>query len=151
MIMAPIRLAEPFERLRDRSDAFLAKHGTRPKVFLACLGRAADFNARTSFAKSLFESGGIEAVEAKGDKLAKRFAESGAKLACLCSSDKVYADEAEATAKALTEAGATRVYLAGKPGANQPALEQAGIGTFLHQGCDTLQILRAAYDEIGSQ
>jgi methylmalonyl-CoA mutase len=151
MIMAPIRLAEPFERLRDRSDAFLANHGTRPKVFLACLGRAADFNARTSFAKSLFESGGIEAVEAKGDKLAKRFAESGAKLACLCSSDKVYADEAEATAKALTEAGATRVYLAGKPGANQPALEQAGIGTFLHQGCDTLQILRAAYDEIGSQ
>ena len=51
------RLAEPFERLRDRSDAYLAKHGERPKVFLACLGRAADFNARASFAKSLFEVG----------------------------------------------------------------------------------------------
>ena len=92
--LGPIRLAEPFERLRDRSDSYLAQHGTRPKVFLACLGRAADFNARASFAKSLFESGGIEAVEGKGDNLAKRFKESGAKLACLCSSDKVYQREA---------------------------------------------------------
>ena len=53
--LGPIRLAEPFERLRDRSDSYLAQHGARPKVFLACLGRAADFNARASFAKSLFE------------------------------------------------------------------------------------------------
>ena len=51
-------------------------------------------------------------------------------------------------AKALTEAGASRVYLAGKPGAHQAALEKAGISSFLHQGCDTLQILSAAYDEI---
>ena len=145
--LAPIRLAEPFERLRDRGDAHLAKHGARPKVFLACLGRAADFNARASFAKSLFESGGIEAVQANGDNLAKRFKESGAKLACLCSSDKVYEREAETIAKALVQSGAARVYLAGKP-ANKAALEQAGISTFLHQGCDTLQILNAAYDEI---
>jgi methylmalonyl-CoA mutase len=116
-------------------------------VFLACLGRAADFNARASFAKSLFESGGIEAVEGKGDNLAKRFKESGAKLACLCSSDKVYEREAEGTAKALIEAGAAHIYLAGKP-ANRAALERAGITSFLHQGCDTLQILNVAYDEI---
>ena len=147
-LLAPIRLAEPFERLRDRSDAYLADHGTRPKVFLACLGRASDFNARASFAKSLFEAGGIEAVEAKGDNLAKRFTESGSKLACLCSSDKVYAAEAEAAARALIDGGAARVYLAGKAGARQEAFEQAGISTFLHQGCDTLSILRAAYDEI---
>ena len=108
--LAPIRLAEPFERLRDRGDAHLAKHGARPKVFLACLGRAADFNARASFAKSLFESGGIEAVQANGDNLAKRFKESGAKLACLCSSDKVYEREAETIAKALVQSGAARIY-----------------------------------------
>ena len=144
----PIRLSEPFERLRDRSDAHLAKAGTRPKVFLACLGRPADSNARASFAKSLFESGGIEAVAGKGDNLAKRFKESGARLACLCSSDKVYEREAEDVARALAEAGATRVYLAGKPGAHRAALDKAGVSTFLHQGCDTLEILASAYDEI---
>jgi methylmalonyl-CoA mutase len=146
--LAPMRLSEPFERLRDRSDAHLAKHGTRPKVFLACLGRPADFNARASFAKSLFESGGIEAAQGDGDNLMKRFKDSGAKLACLCSSDKVYASRAADTATALRKAGAKRVYLAGWAGPDRAALEQAGIGNFLHQGCDTLQILHSAYDEI---
>ena len=140
-----IRLAEPFEHLRDRSDAYLAKRGARPKVFLACLGRPADFNARASFAKSLFEAGGIEAVEAKGDNLAKRFKESGAGLACLCSSDKIYASEAVGIAKALAAAGAKHIYLAGKP-KDHAALEGAGIRTFLHQGCDTLAILNEAYE-----
>src|SRR4029078_3339958 len=101
-----IRLAEPFERLRDWSDDYLAAHGNRPKIFLACLGRPADFNAPASFAKSLFESGGIEAEEASGDHLRGRVTESGARLACLCSSDKLYASEAVATAKALVAAGA---------------------------------------------
>ena len=142
------RLAEPFEQLRDWSDAYLSEHGKRPKVFLACLGRASDFNARASFAKSLFEAGGIEAVEGKGDNLAKQFKDSGAKLACLCSSDKVYASQAVDTAKALTQAGASRIYLAGKPGADRASLENAGVSTFLHQGCDTLSILNASYDEI---
>ena len=142
------RVADAFERLRDRSDDYLARHGTRPKVFLACLGRAADFNASASFAKSLFEAGGIEAVEGNDDNLAKRFTDSGAKLACLCSSDKGYAREAADAAKALAAAGAKHIYLAGKPGADRAAFESAGIGSFLHQGCDTLQVLNAAYDEI---
>jgi methylmalonyl-CoA mutase len=86
-------------------------------------------------------------VEGKGDNLAKRFKESGAKLACLCS-DKVYKSEAEDVAKALAQAGATRIYLAGKPGADKSALEKAGVSTFLHQGCDTLETLTSAYDEI---
>lgn len=144
------RLAEPFEQLRDRSDDYLAKHGERPKIFLACLGRPADFNARASFAKSLFEAGGIEAVEGSGDNLAKRFTDSGAELTCLCSSDKVYAGEAAEVAKALKDAGATQIYLAGKPGENRIALEAAGIETFLYHGCDTLQLLQTAYERLSS-
>ena len=61
-----IRLAEPFERLRDESDKFLAQTGARPKVFLATLGKPADFNARANFAKNFFEAGGIEAVGGRG-------------------------------------------------------------------------------------
>ena len=109
-LLPRFRLAEPFERLRDRSDGYLARHGQRPKVFLACLGRASDFTARASFAKSLFELGGIEAVEGSGGTLMKRFAESGTTLVCLCSSDKVYATEAASAAKALGAAGG-RSYL----------------------------------------
>ena len=61
--MPPMRLAAPFERFRDRSDRILKERGARPKVFLANLGTAADFTARATFAKSLFETGGIEAID----------------------------------------------------------------------------------------
>ena len=44
------RTAEPFERLRERSDAYLTRMGERPKVFLANLGPVADFTARAMFA-----------------------------------------------------------------------------------------------------
>jgi len=123
-------------------------------VLLACLGRASDFTARASFAKSLFEAGGIEAVAAQGIKsaedLGKTFAKSGAKLACLCSSDKVYASEAVGAAKALAASGASHIYHAGKPGDHAKAWEEAGIGTFLYQGCDTLGLLQDAYERLGA-
>ncbi len=61
--LTPLRLAEPFEKLRDKSDARLKASGARPKVFLANLGKASDFTARATFAKSFFEAGGIEAVD----------------------------------------------------------------------------------------
>ena len=60
--LAPIRLSEPFERLREASDAHLATTGKRPSVFLANLGRRFDFTARATFAKNLFEAGGIAAI-----------------------------------------------------------------------------------------
>ena len=143
-----MRIAEPFEALRDKSDTYLAAHGARPKVLLACLGRPSDFTARASFAKSLFEAGGIEAIEGSGSDLVNAFKASGAKLACLCSSDKVYEREAAAAARALASAGAKHVYLAGKPGEHRATFERAGIGTFLHQGCDTLGILETAYERL---
>ncbi len=100
-----IRLAEPFEALRDASDRMLATTGARPKVFLANLGKLSDFTARTLFARNFFEAGGIEAVSNDGfasrDAMIAAFKASGAKLACLCSSDKVYAAEAADAAKAL--------------------------------------------------
>jgi methylmalonyl-CoA mutase len=61
--LQPIRLAAPFEALRDRSDHILATTGSRPKIFLANLGAPADFTARATFAKSFFETGGIEAID----------------------------------------------------------------------------------------
>jgi methylmalonyl-CoA mutase len=148
--LARFRLAEPFECLRDRSDSYLARTGERPKVFLACLGRASDFTARASFAKSLFEAGGIEAVEGRGDNLLKGFRESGAPIACLCSSDKVYASEAASAAEALIRSGAKHVYLVGKPGEHPKAREDAGIGTFVYQGCDTLGLLQNVYERLGA-
>jgi methylmalonyl-CoA mutase len=141
--LPPIRLAEPFEALRDASDRMFEKTGARPKVFLATLGTPADAIARTMFAKNFFEAGGIEAVE--GDAAA--FKQSGAKLACLCSSDAVYAAQGAEAAKALAAAGATHIYLAGRP-AEAENLKTAGVQSFIYAGCDALATLKAAHDSV---
>jgi len=122
-------------------------------VFLANLGKLADFTARTLFARNFFEAGGIEAVTNDGfanrDEMVAAFKSSGAKLVCLCSSDKVYAAEAADGARALTAAGATRIYLAGRPGDLEPALKAAGVQDFVYVGCDVVATLRAAHASIG--
>jgi methylmalonyl-CoA mutase len=147
-----MRLAEPFERLRDASDRMLAKTGSRPKVFLANLGKVADFTARAMFAKNFYEAGGIEAAGNDGFKdraaMIAAFKASGAKLACLCSTDKVYAEQAADAAQALTAVGAT-VHLAGRSGENEANWRQAGVKTFIFMGCDVLSTLQAAHDILG--
>jgi methylmalonyl-CoA mutase len=147
--LAPMRLAAPFEALRDKSDAILKASGQRPKILLANLGTAADFTARATFAKSFFEAGGIEAVDSEGfadtAALAAAFKTSGARLACLCSSNKAYAAHAAAAAGALKTAGAKHIYLAGRPGEQEAALRGAGVGDFIFAGSDALAMLRDAY------
>ena len=143
-----IRLGEPFEKLRDASDAMLKASGARPKVFLATLGKPSDFIARVTFARNFFEAGGIEAVEFSGDDLSGSFKSSGAKLVCLCSSDEVYAIGAADAAKALSEAGAEHIYLAGRPGELSETFAKADIRHFIHAGCDALSTLGAVYDRL---
>lgn len=168
-----IRLAEPFEKLRNASDAMLKEKGARPKVFLATLGKPSDFIVRVTFARNFFEAGGIEAVEfslpnpspspapspsarplpmgevkSEFAALASAFKASGAALACLCSSDAVYAQEATGAAQTLSAAGAEHIYLAGRPGELGDAFGKAGIRHFIYAGCDAVGTLKAAYDRL---
>jgi methylmalonyl-CoA mutase len=142
-----VRLAEEYERLRDRSDAVLAESGRRPTVFLATLGPVAAHNARAMFAANLFQAGGIDTPTAGAtstvDEVVAAFGESGASIACLCGTDKSYADLAEPTAMALQAAGATRVLLAGSP------RDGSSVDGYVHKGCDALAVLTDTLDALG--
>jgi methylmalonyl-CoA mutase len=148
-----IRLAEPYERLRDASDRTLAATGTRPRIFLANLGTLADFTARATFAKNFFEAGGIEAVTNEGftgpDDMVAAFRASGAELACLCSSDRVYEKEAVDAARALATAGAQHIYLSGRPRELETALKEAGVTNFIYAGCDAVAVLKGVHQFLG--
>ena len=100
---AVVRYAAGFEALRDRSDAFLEKTGSRPSVLLLPLGPLAEHNVRTTFATNLLASGGIEAVTE----------DAGAKVAVICGTDARYATEASAAVDAARKAGISHVLLAG--------------------------------------
>ena len=51
---------------------FWRRTGTRPRVFLATLGKPAAYTARAGFAKNFFEAGGIEAVIPDGNHEPRR-------------------------------------------------------------------------------
>ncbi|MGI9578688.1 MAG: methylmalonyl-CoA mutase family protein, partial [Microthrixaceae bacterium] len=153
--LEPVRWSQEDEALRDAADRAAAS-GERPKVFLANLGSVSTHTARASWAKNFFEAGGIEAVTSQrgategfddAETLSADFAESGASLACVCSSDPVYAERAAELLPAL--AGAARVYLAGNPGELRDTLNAGGVEQYIHVGVDVLATLRSAHELLG--
>ena len=150
-IIAPplprLRLAEPFEALRDKSDRMLAATGARPKVFLATLGKPEEFTARANFVQNFFEAGGIETLSgAISDYQAGR-----ARIACLCVSVNVPEPELASAAAALKRNGARHIYFARWPAAREDILRAAGVQTFIDEGCDALATLNEAYDILQQQ
>ncbi len=126
------RDAELFEALRDRSET------KRSTVDLVTLGTPAEFGARVGFAESFFATGGLQAATGK----------QAAKVACLCGSDERYAAEAAEAAHALKAGGCKRVLLAGRPGALEAALRDAGVDDFLYIGCDAVSVLAGALEAL---
>jgi methylmalonyl-CoA mutase len=136
------RPAEPYEALRDRSDAVLAETGARPRAFLATLGPLSAYTARAGFTRNLLQAGGIETPEAgpteTPDEVAAAFREAGTPVAVLCSTDALYADRAPDALAALRAAGARHVLVAGE--ADVP-----GVDGHLAAGCDALAVIESVY------
>ncbi|GHC96172.1 methylmalonyl-CoA mutase [Nocardiopsis terrae] len=136
------RYAQEYEALRDRCDARTGDTGHRPTAFLATLGPVAVHTARASFATNLLAAGGIGAADPgpleDARAAASAFADSGSRVAVICSSDGVYDEHAESVARALRGAGARRVLLAGPP---SDAYRRAGVDAFAHRGCDAVALL----------
>jgi len=143
----PIRLAEPFERLRDIAQRRTQTTGKRPAIFLATLGPLAEHTARADFARNLFATGGIEALAApvppeSVDELVSAWKASGCALAVLCGSDQRYEDQAAQAAGALKGAGVQRLYLAGK-------YEAEDVDSLVFMGCNVVATLELAHAELG--
>ncbi len=151
-VIAPRPVGEDFEALRKRSDAIKAASGTRPQIFLANLGPVAKHTARATFAKNFFEAGGVEAISTDGfddmAALGAAFKSSGAKLAVICGADDQYGSMGADAAAALKDAGAVQIFLAGKGGENEAALNNAGVTDYIFMGANLLDILSAAYDRL---
>jgi methylmalonyl-CoA mutase len=144
------RYAQPYERLRDRSDAHLAATGARPQVFLATIGTTARFTPRATFAANLLAAGGIAAAvageHADEAALAAAFRDSGARIACLCGTDADYREHGAAVVAALRGAGAAEVLAAGPEAAFDGGVRPDG---FLTQGIDAVEVLTGLLDRAG--
>jgi methylmalonyl-CoA mutase len=147
------RDASGFEQLRAASDEARQIAGVRPSVFLGNIGPLAAFTERATWARNVFEAGGIEAIDSPGfdsvEALADAFGESGALLACLCGRDADYAKLA-GVVPALRERGAAAVYVVGTSETLEVLLEAdaRAIQRVLFEGCDALAILREAHEAL---
>ncbi|MFI9508498.1 methylmalonyl-CoA mutase family protein [Nocardia sp. NPDC052566] len=147
------RYGAAFEALRDRSDAYLATHGTRPKALLVPLGSVAEHNVRVTFIANLLASGGIESVnpgplEVGG--IAAAATESGAPIAVLCGADARYAAEAGAAVAQLRAAGVATVLLAGAAKAVAELSEAQRPDGFLAARIDAVAALSGLLEKVGA-
>ena len=144
-----VRDSEVFEALRDRA----ASAAKIPTVLLACLGTRRDFGAREGFTSNLYHVGGVHTIIAEGtdpEVFAKALQEAGTTIAVLCSSGKVYAEHGLAVAKALKEAGAQEIRLAGQLkelGADEAEVN-AVIDSNVFDGMDVVELLTTTLDKL---
>ena len=149
--LKPVRDAEVFEELRDRAEA-ARKSGNDPKAVLACIGQRRHYGPREGFTSNLLHVGAIETQIIEGtdpEEFARQFKESGAKLAVLCSNPKMYAEHGMAVAKALKEAGAERLLLAGQFKELGADDAESVLDGNVFDGMDVVELLESAFDLMG--
>lgn len=150
---AVARYGAAFERLRDRSDAYLAAHGMRPRALLVPLGTVAEHNVRVTFIANLLASGGIESVHPGPltvDGIAAAAAESGAPIAVLCGSDARYGAEAGEAVARLRAAGVATVLLAGAAKAVAELSEAQRPDGYLAARIDAVAALSGLLEKVGA-
>ncbi|WP_280251460.1 methylmalonyl-CoA mutase family protein [Nocardia abscessus] len=147
------RYGAAFEQLRDRSDAYLAEHGARPKALLVPLGSVAEHNVRVTFIANLLASGGIESINPGPlavDAIAAAATGAGAPIAVLCGSDARYGTEAGAAVERLRAAGVSTVLLAGAAKAVADLDDAQRPDGFLAARIDAVAALSGLLEKVGA-
>ncbi|MEV0292214.1 methylmalonyl-CoA mutase family protein [Nocardia sp. NPDC050710] len=147
------RYGAAFEALRNRSDAYLAANGSRPKALLVPLGTVAEHNVRVTFIANLLASGGIESINPGPLEVAgigTAATEAGAPIAVLCGSDARYGAEAGAAVDALRVAGVETVLLAGAAKAVAESSDAQRPDGFLAAKIDAVAALSGLLEKVGA-
>jgi len=152
--IASHRGAEPFEALRRRTEAFAARTGQSPRVFLANLGPIPQHKARADFSIGFFSVAGFEVINNNGfdsvDAAAEAALASGARVATLCSTDAAYPEWVPALTRKIKAADPGMfVVLAGYPKDQVAAFQAAGVDAFIHLRADALAMLQGLQERLG--
>lgn len=138
--LARRRPTEPFEALRDHTDAF-AKDSRRPRAALVPVGDVNRARPQLDFARNFVAVGGFVPL------VLATHAEPPAdvELYVLCAPPETLAEHGPAAAHRLRAAGARRVLVAGRP---TDALRDAGVHDFVHRGRDVLALWSTLHAEL---
>jgi methylmalonyl-CoA mutase len=138
-LLPPWRMAEPFERIRQRTERHAAATGHRPRVLLLTRGDVRMRTARANFCLHFFRCAGFDVVQS--DSL------EDADLVVLCSSDPEYLTLAHEVCPNVS----VPVIVAGNPADQRAALEAAGVAGFVHVQSDAVQTLTEWQERLGAR
>ncbi len=133
------RLAEPFEKIRERTERHAQATGRVPRVLLLKRGDLKMRMARANFSLNFFGCAGFE-IEVAEDYTGKN-----ADLIVLCSSDPEYL----ALAQEICPNVSVPVVVAGNPKDQIEALQAAGVQGFIHIQSDAVQTLTSWQNRLG--
>jgi methylmalonyl-CoA mutase len=148
------RAAAPYERLRAALERHIALHHQRPQVFLCNMGPLREHKARADFSRGFFSAGGYEVVSPEGQETpeaaVQAFAQSGARVAVICSTDEKYPALVPPLAKGLRAARPDVVIaLAGYPAEQVETHRKSGVDEFIHLGADAVELLGHFHARLG--
>jgi methylmalonyl-CoA mutase len=148
------RGAVPFERLRAAADAFAARTGQRPQVFLATMGPLIQHKGRADFATAFLGVGGFDTIYPSGftssDEAATAALTSGAKAVVICSTDATYPELVPPLVKKLKQANpGLTVLLAGYPTDQIDAFKAVGVDDFIHLNANCQALLSTLQNKMG--
>ncbi len=148
------RLAERFESLLAKADAYVAAKGERPLVFFANMGPLRQHKARADFSRDFLRAGGLDVVYPAGfttpEEAAKAAAESGCAVSVICSTDDTYPEIVPAYCAALKALKPdAMVALAGYPADHVEAFKEAGVDIFIHVRANCYNTVEAIQNKIG--
>lgn len=147
------RYAGAFEALRDRSDAYLQRTGSRPTVLLLPLGSLAENNIRATFATNLLASGGIEAVNpgtVDAEGVAAAVDAVGSPVVLICGTDARYGTDCAAVVRAARSAGVAQVLLAGPEKAVAELSDDARPDEFVTAKINAVEALSSLLTRLGA-
>lgn len=134
-----LRLAAPFEKVRERTARHARETGHTPRTLLLQRGDGKMRRARANFALNFFGCAGFEIV------VREDHAGMDADLVVLCSSDAEYLALAQEICPQMT----VPVLVAGNPAGQIEALKAAGVQGFIHMQSDAVETLTAWQDRLG--
>jgi methylmalonyl-CoA mutase len=142
------RAAQPFERLRLRTERHAKATGKTPRILLAEIGDVKMRGLRSQFAADFLACAGFALIKERFDQ-PEAIAQAEADVIVLCSSDPEYPALAAALLTALRTAGrATPVLIAGNPDSAE-ALKAAGIADFIHIRSNPIELLTQWQQKLG--
>jgi methylmalonyl-CoA mutase len=155
--VTPVRItraAVPFERLRAAIERYVASHHQRPQVFLCNMGPLREHKARADFSRGFFATGGYDVISPDGfgtpEAAVQAFAQSGARIAVICSTDENYPALVPPLVNGIRAARRDAVIvLAGFPKDQIEAHKKAGVDEFIHLRANAVQLLGNLHSKLG--